>query len=138
HQLLLGAVVDVSFESSSRFVLGSDDPLTRRSQVLEVGSELLGEPNVSQDQTRLGREVVKELSLGGPQWVVRPLGHGQRAEELAVVPNLDDLGHLLEGRKLPVVYRERLVDPSRFPPGGGGPQLMSHSKPHPGPAGPRS
>ena len=82
-ELLLSAVMDVPFERAGAFVLCADDPPPGLSKVLD-------QPNVPEHQSRLRRHVTGELLLGRVHRIVRRHGHGQCAEELTLVPHLED------------------------------------------------
>ena len=82
HQLLLRAVVDVALQAPPLFVLRADQPLPGRP-------ELLDQSDVPEHQARLGGEVAHEPLLRRVDRVVRRHRDRQRAEELALVADLD-------------------------------------------------
>ena len=81
-QLLLRTVVDVAFELLRPGVLRRHDPPSRFPEVLD-------QSDVPEHQPRLRRHVASELLLGRVHRIVRRDGHGERAEELALVTHLE-------------------------------------------------
>jgi hypothetical protein len=79
-QLLLRAVVKVPLETPTLLVLRGD-------QALAGGTEILDEPGVPKDEARLRGEIVEKLLLDRREALVRWLGQGERAEDLAVMPH---------------------------------------------------
>ena len=80
QQLLLGAVVNIALDSPPLVVGGGHDPQARGLQLGQPRAELLGQPDVAQDQTRLGREIGHQLALDRGEIFPRPFGRRQRAE----------------------------------------------------------
>ncbi len=72
--------MDVALETASLLVLSSDQPLARSAQVLD-------EPNVPEDEARLGRQVLHKARLGGVDRIARRERNGDRPEQLALVPD---------------------------------------------------
>jgi hypothetical protein len=125
-ELLLRAVVDVPLERAGALVLGADDPPAGLAEILD-------EPDVPEHQSGLRRHVADELLLRRIHRIVGRDGHGQRAEQLALVPHLERLLSpevrrvILPDRHLG--RRERVLRPRR---------LLAHavSDPQPHPCGP--
>jgi hypothetical protein len=66
-QALLGAVVDVALQAAALLVLGGDDALARRP-------ELLNQPDVAQRQAGLGGQVGQQRVLGGGEGLAGGFG----------------------------------------------------------------
>src|SRR5207249_5973789 len=90
-QLLLGAVMDVPLDPTTLAVLRRHETLTRRTELLEVRAQLLGQPDVPQDESGLRGQILDQLVLRGGEGVVRRLRDGQRTQELV---SMADRGHL--------------------------------------------
>src|SRR6202043_593250 len=48
HEMLLGAIVQIAFETATFFVRGAHQPLPRAAQLVDAVPKLRSEPNVSQ------------------------------------------------------------------------------------------
>lgn len=84
-QLLLGTIVEVALEATPLVVLGTDQALSGGPQLLHVVQQLGGETDVAQHQAGLGGNVRDELVLCGRDGLASRLGHGEGAQQLAVV-----------------------------------------------------
>jgi len=63
HQALLCSVVDVPLESLGPSILRRHDALAGGSKLLDVRAQLLGQPDVPQDQPCLGGKVSDQFVL---------------------------------------------------------------------------
>ena len=88
--MLLGAVVNIALDSPPLVVGGGHDPQPGGLQLGQPRAELLGQPDVAQDQTRLGREIGHQLALNRGETFPRPFGRRQRAERFPLVVDEGD------------------------------------------------
>ena len=109
----MGAVVDVALETAPLLVLSSDQPLARGAQVLD-------EPNVPEHEARLRRQVLHQTRLGGGDRIAGRERHGDRPEQLALVPDREAV-LALERRELVAGHRQRARGRRVGRPGGDGP-----------------
>jgi hypothetical protein len=86
--------VDVALEPAPLLVLGRHDPLPRRAELLDVGAELLGQADVAQHESCLGREIAGEGLLGLRGRLIRRLRERERAEQFAALVHREEEGHL--------------------------------------------
>ncbi len=93
-ELLLRAVVDVAFELPALVVLGGDEPLPGRA-------ELLDQPHAPKDQPRLRRQIVDQPLLRAVHRVRGGHRDGERAQQLVVVADLHGVVVVEPGMRFP-------------------------------------
>ena len=125
HQLLLRPVVDVAFQPAALLVLGRDQPLSRRTEILD-------QPEVLQDQSGLRGEVAQQPVLFGQDLLVRRLRDGERPEQIPPVADGDGGVHVGEHREPVLAGRDRRSRLCGHGPRGGGAHLVVDAQPHGG------
>src|SRR6266487_5965935 len=90
-------VVDVALQPPALLVLGRDQALAGRLQLVEPGQQLLREPHVSKDQPRPRRQVAGQVLFGRREPITGGLDERERPQGLAAV--LDGQGERGLGRR---------------------------------------
>ena len=129
-ELLLRAIVDVALQLPALLILGGNDPLTR-------SSNLLDQPNVAQDQTRLGGDVGEELVLGRGHRITGCLLYREGAQQLFLVLHGDNARRAGNVDRPGVHQRDAFVRHRRGP-RPLSPKLCSNAEPDVGPHRPRA
>ena len=79
--------MDVGLDAAPLGVLGGDEAPAGGTKVLQPCKQLLGEADVSKDQSCLGGEVRDELVLGRGERLPRTLPDGDGPQQLTLVEN---------------------------------------------------
>src|SRR5579862_2419042 len=107
-EVLLSAVMQVSFESSALLVLRCDETLARCAQVVEPCLQIGGQADIPEHQPGLTGQVHEEFLLDGCERLATVFGHAERTEKSPLMAHLDDPARARDGGQRSVGRRYRL------------------------------
>ncbi|HEY7926837.1 MAG TPA: hypothetical protein VIG86_05370 [Candidatus Dormibacteraeota bacterium] len=106
-EVLLGTIVQVALDPAPFTILRRDQPLPRRTEVLEPRRQVRAEPHVLEHQPGLVGKVVEQLLLDGRERLANTLADAQRPQQLVLLANLDNPVGVGRRGDRPVAQRHR-------------------------------